>query len=111
MEVRSHLLRRLNVAYLQTAEKNFELKTRKIMSLTGTILSGNHTFAVAKVPHANHQRIFEALYSNQNEFNQVIAYYMTMSRSIGELKDELKTVADRYPEGTGPELFYTDSCC
>ena len=83
------------------------------MSLKGDILSGDHTFAIANVPHPDHQRIFEGLYSNLNEYNQVVGYYMTMSQSVGELKTELAELKTRYGPTIedGPALFYTDSCC
>jgi hypothetical protein len=101
----------LKKAYMSVSMESYQTKVRKIMSLTGKVLSGDHTFAVAKVPHAGHQRIFEAMYSVQNEYNQIIGYYMTMTKSLNEVNGDISAIAGRYDKGEGPDLFFTDSCC
>ena len=63
------------------------------------------------MPAANHSRIFEALYSVMNEIGQVVGYWMTHGSSIEEVKPELRSIANRYEDGRGPEVFYTDRCC
>jgi len=100
----------LKKCYLNNVSKSAKLKTCKLMGLTGDILCGDHTFAVAKVPTQNYTKIFEGLYSIMNEYGQIMAYYMTCSKTLSEIEDNLKRVAARYDDG-GPKVFYTDLCC
>lgn len=62
-----------------------------------------------------YQRVYEAMYSMMNEKGQVIGYWMTTSKSLGEISDELKAVQRRYAymlsTSNGPLIFYTDNCC
>jgi hypothetical protein len=101
----------LKKAYAWTSEKKSVLKTRAIMQTTGTILCGDHTFSVAKVPFQDHQRIFEAMFSVMNEHGQVIGYYMTNSKSLEEIRPELKLLAERYEPDCGPYVWFSDNCC
>lgn len=107
----------LKRTFIQKQAKSATLKTRSVMGLTGKILCGDHTFQVAKVPFAGHQRMFEAMYSIMNEHGQVIGYWMTSTKSLTEIKVELQTVCERYVKlkgndsPAGPDAFFTDSCC
>jgi hypothetical protein len=86
----------LKLAFVRKMNESHEFKTRSLMSLTGTILCGDHTFKVAKVPFSGHQRMFEAMYSMMNEHGQVVAYWMTSSKSLWEIETELRTVRFLY---------------
>jgi hypothetical protein len=92
-------------------ETEKDLKVAKMMTLKGRILKGDHTFKIAKIPFQLMEKVFEASYSVMNEFGQIIGYWMTVSRSLNELREELGLVAKRYPIGDGPELYYIDNCC
>jgi hypothetical protein len=103
----------LKRAFVLHSAETEELKNWSMMSLTGTILRGDHTFKVAKVPFQDHQRIFQAMYSLMNEYGQILGYWMVNCKSLNEIKKELEMVKRRYTRlgRTGPDLFYTDLCC
>lgn len=101
----------LKKAYKDKTKEDEELKVRSIMGITGRILCGDHTFAISKVPKSQNERIFGAMYSICNEFNQVGGFWMTHSKSMEEIRPELTAVQQRYEDGSGPDLFYTDNCC
>lgn len=84
-----NFLMNLNKLHLK---ESTDLKTRYIASLTGSVLCGDHTFKVAKVPHANFERVFEAMFAILNEFGQVIGYWMVCSKSLTEIEPELMKV-------------------
>lgn len=75
---------------------SYETKTAWIRSLRGDILSGDHTFKVAKVPCSNYERVFEAMFSVMNEKGQIIGYWMTCSKSLREIRPELEKVNCNY---------------
>lgn len=82
------------------------------MSITGRVLSGDHTFAVAKVPVGNSLKIFEAMFSLMNEYGEIIGYWMVPNTSLHEVKSDLEAVQRRYSRTSEPlEQYYTDSCC
>ena len=82
-----------------------------MMTGKGEILSGDHTFKCAKIVISKGEKLFEAQYTLMNEDNVVIGFWFTHSKSLEEIKECLRKVNARYPEGEGPKVFYTDLCC
>jgi hypothetical protein len=97
--------------YIFTQKKSAEYKTRRMMTIKGEILTGDHTFKVAKVIVSKQERLFEAQYSLMNEHSLVLGFWFTVSKSLYEIENHLKKVAGRYGDTDGPKVFYTDLCC
>jgi hypothetical protein len=97
--------------YIKCQEQESEYKTRSMMEIKGDILSGDHTFKVAKIVVSKGERLFKAQYTLMNENSLVIGYWFTTSKSLAEIQSNLKKVAERYGIDGGPKVFYTDLCC
>lgn len=66
---------------------------RKIqLSIGGRILRIDHTFKVAKLCKIKGQYVFKAVFEVMNEHNEIVAYWLTTSKSVPEMKLELEKV-------------------
>jgi len=104
------MLQRLLRAELERLEK---LWTREIQMVGGQILKGDHSRKTAKLIRLKGTRVFKAVYSLMNEYNQICGIWFCTGESTDELRGVLGGVAERYKMHglAGPLLFYTDSCC
>eukprot|EP00158_Paraphelidium_tribonemae_P005699 Partr_v1_DN27472_c2_g1_i3_m71918 putative NA len=102
---------KLTKLYKSHASSRIEYESRCMMALKGDILSGDHTFKIAKMPVVGKKAVFKATYHLMNESNQVIAHWMCHTSSISELRPDLQLVRERYGQECGPKVFYTDICC
>ncbi|KAI3645112.1 hypothetical protein MP228_011276 [Amoeboaphelidium protococcarum] len=100
----------LQNVFQDLSTRNFDMRKSYTASLTGDILCGDHTFAIAAVPSCGGGRLYEAMYTVMNEKSQVLGYYFTNSTALKDIKCELKDICKRY-DGGGPQLFYSDRCC
>lgn len=100
----------LTRTYAIHGRKSQNFKHQHNMGITGDILSGDHTFKIAKVPCSNFERIFDAMFSVMNEFGQIVGYWMVCSKSLKEIMPELTAIKKRYSIG-GPLVWYSDQCC
>jgi hypothetical protein len=65
--------------------------------LGGEILKLDHTFKTATyIREADGQPAFTAVLTIMNEFTQILAQFMTHTKSLDELQEQLKDIAQNY---------------
>lgn len=83
----------LKLAYMTRVESTQEQKTRRLMAVKGKVIAGDHTFSIAKVPVSSGEKLFQAFYSVMNEFNMIMGYWLTATKSLLEVEPNLKAVS------------------
>ena len=101
----------LQADYLRTVIKaNHELhkpsKLRQMRAWTGKILSIDHSFKIVKLVRLGRDPVFDACLSILNEAGQVLFAGLCYSKSLFDLKDQIKAALDDVP---GVEIIYTDN--
>jgi hypothetical protein len=101
-------IRKMAIEELHEQERYMNASMR---SLTGRCLKIDHTFWVTKfVRERNGDQFYYAMFTVMNEYAEVMAFYFCTSKSLAEVREELKLIKRRY-EGMEDSLqiIYTDN--
>jgi len=100
--------------FLEYFENNMEAFCDKWMrSLSGQVLSSDHTFKIASFVWSLKQQPFGAFWAVLNEFHEVITMAFVRDKSNDCIKPILNGLKRRYNElgKDDPWAWYSDQCC
>jgi hypothetical protein len=99
--------------YICFVEDKIPYYLRHQQMVDGKSWSVDHSMKVTKVILVCSERAYTAMYTVMNEYGQVVAWWLTNTTSLAELKNGLKALKRRYEVHgfEGPEFVTSDRCC